>query len=79
VLWRVGENSRFGQVQIAVAEASTTGSTISIGMTDAILGSNVVPIVLRAMHDAFDMLDAADVLASRGPVVSATELFASQV
>ena len=69
---KVGENSRFGQVQISVNEASaTTATAITVALTDAILGSNVVPLVLRAMDDAIERLDAAEVLVSLGPVVSA--------
>ena len=68
---KVGENSRFGQVQISVNEASATTTAITIALTDAILGSNVVPLVLRAMDNAIERLDAAEVLVSLGPVVSA--------
>jgi len=68
---KVGENSRFGQVQISVNEASATTTAITIALTDAILGSNVVPLVLRAMDNAIERLDAAEVLVTLGPVVSA--------
>ena len=69
---KVGENSRFGQVQISVSEASATATAaITIALTDAILGSSVVPLVLRAMDNAIERLDAAEVLITLGPVVSA--------
>ena len=71
---KIGENSKFGRVQIDPGEPTAEGTAVTVALVDAVSGYNVVPLVLRATERAAEVLRDAGVLVDLGPVVSAKEI-----